>query len=184
MKEILSLNIRKHRKIVFLILLCFLCCWGLNNCKSPEEPDNPFQYIYKAKVEITYSRDTSKINWSNGEDKATLMYELFDPDPNIRSDNDQKIIGQYRYGQLEMDKIGDNRFTGYLEQVFIQISGIQEQHVVYIQDQAISYGDDQTSQYTGENIIINDMCQTEIVPYAPGSSGTKLKFRLREEGGG
>lgn len=176
------MSVKKHRKTIVLIFLWFLCCWGLYNCKSPSEPDEPFQY--KASVEIIYSRDTSKINWSNGADKATLMYELFDPDPNIRSGNDQKIIGQYRYGQLEMDKIGNNRFTGFLEQVFVHMSGMQEKHVVYIQDPAIRYGDDQTSQYTGENIIISEVCQTEIVPYAPGSSGTKLKFRLIEEGGG
>jgi hypothetical protein len=183
MKEILSLSFRKQRKTVFLISLCFLCCWGLNNCKSPEEPDNPVQYRYRAQVEVTYNRDTTKIKLSNWVDKATLIYELFDPDPMIRSNNDHKLVGQYRHGQLEMDKIGENIFMGFLEQVLIQENDLQEKHIVYIQDPAIASGDDQTTQYTGENIFVSDACEREIVPYAPGSAGTKLKFKLSEGSG-
>lgn len=183
MREIFSLNIRKHRKTVFLILLYFLCCWGLNNCKSPEEPDNPIQYRYKVKVEVTYNRDTTKIKSSNWVDKATLIYELFDPDPMIRSNNDQKVVGQYRHGQLEMDKIGENIFSGSLEQVFLQENDLREKHIVCIQDPAIASGDDQTTQYTAEYIYVSGSCEREIVPYAPGSAGTKLKFKLREGGG-
>jgi hypothetical protein len=165
--------------IPLLILFLALCFKG---CKSPEDPDEPLGYNYEEKLEVFYYRDITRITSSDGTEKITFFYELFDPDPKIRSDNDQEVVNDYRYGNLEMEKIEDNKFRSYLEQVFINKTENDKPHIVCIQDPAIADEDDQTTQYSGENITIQTACRFEVIPYSPGSSGTKLKFWLSEGG--
>ena len=57
-------------QIVILIPM-FLFCLGLDNCKSPEEPEGYFKYRYE--VEVIYS------GVAEGGRDVTLYYILYDP---------------------------------------------------------------------------------------------------------
>jgi len=157
----------KNWKIVFLLLM-FLSLLPviaiIQSCKAIEHPYEPVQYW--AKVEVIYDRDPAKIRFSQGNDAFTLIrYELFDPDCKIKSKYDGEIIGYYRVGSAPMEKIAENKFRGYIEQVFVQTESWHGKHRIYIRDAKLYDGMSSVSTYTPDGITIQHAYDIHIFSY-------------------
>jgi len=111
------------KKIAIIIPMFFLCL-GLDNCKSPEEPEPEPIYEYRYNVEVIYTRvalDSSEV-----PDYVKLHYILLDPG-----------LGDWSWidsGYIEMNKIEENKYRCYLPKVFVQNSGWNSKHRVIVTD--------------------------------------------------
>ena len=56
----------------------FFLCLGLDNCKSPEEPEVPEPtYEYRYNVEVIYTRTT--VDYPTHQDWVQMYFYLYDP---------------------------------------------------------------------------------------------------------
>jgi hypothetical protein len=100
------------RRIAVIIPLFFLCL-GLDNCKSPEEPEKPepTTYEYRYNIKVIYTPAT--VDYPERPDLVQLRYILFDPaikPPNLR---------RYDGGVINMEKVGENKYRCYLHKAFV-----------------------------------------------------------------
>ena len=154
-------------KKVFLGFFFFSFLFLTICCNSPMSPDNTEIPYYCPKIKVVYQRDPSKITFPLGNDKAVdIYYELFDPDPRLRSPNDYEIIGgYYRSGVVDMEQIGKHTFVGYLEYVFVQTKEWHKHHKVYVRDYKVGDGISEVSAYTPYGITIERAYDTYISGY-------------------
>jgi len=130
-------------------------------------PDNTEIPYYCPKIKVVYQRDPSKITFPLGNDKfVDIQYELFDPEPRLRSPNDYEIIGgYYRSGVVDMEQIGKHTFVGYLEYVFVQTKEWHKHHKVYVRDPKFYDGVSDVSVYTPHGITVERAYDTYIFSY-------------------
>jgi len=154
-------------KKVFLGFFFFSFLFLTICCNSPMSPDNTEIPYYCPKIKVVYQRDPSKITFPLGNDKFVIIcYELFDPDPRLRSPNDTGIIGgYYRYGGVRVEQIGKHTFVGYLEQVFVQTKEWHKHHKVYVRDPKLYDGVSDVSTYTPHGITVERAYDTYISGY-------------------
>ncbi len=113
------------RKIAVIIPM-FLFCLALDNCKSPEGPEEPNpNYEYRYNVEVIYTRTTQDIP-AVGSDRVSLWCSLYNPPSNVG----KLITG-------DMDKIAENKFRYYLPEVFIQTPLNPDKHKIHLNDYTI-----------------------------------------------
>jgi len=112
------------RKIAILMPMFFLCL-GLDNCKSPVAPEEPepiyeYEYEYRYNIRVVFTHATEQIN----QNFQMLYCYIYDP----------TLSGWYKYDivYIEMDKIGENKYSCYLPKVFIQTPAHSTRHYVVI----------------------------------------------------
>ena len=138
-------------------------------------PDNDGPAIYWAKIEVVYDRDPAKITFPQAPDMFTYVcYELFDPDRKFKSQFDREIIGYYRVGSFKMEKLAENKFRGYLEQVFAQKEDWHGKHRIYISDAKLYDGMSDASTYTPYGITIEKSYDLHILSY-------QLHFKISKQ---
>lgn len=167
--------IRKNCGTAFLIFALMMVLVADQACKSPAEP--PI-YIFLEKVELIYTRNVANIiNPQGNDEQMSFSYELFDPShPSVPD----LIVTEWsiRYGSGKMEKITDNRFRGYIENVLIHTSQEQPKHRVWVSDNKLHDGVILESRWTGEGIEIERAYDYEIMQWPAG--GTKLTFRISQ----
>ncbi|MFZ5559234.1 MAG: hypothetical protein ACOZAL_00340 [Patescibacteria group bacterium] len=156
-------------KRVLMVLLSILMLLLFCSCGKITQPDKPWEY--KTNVQITYSRDVSKITNPEGPDEGTILFgEL----------NDPQIPGGQDHISIQMTKVMENRFSCTIPKIWINSSSIY--HVVRVQDLklAIPGGTPDTnhSGYTGENIDIPGSYDRRVVPIYNGES-SELWFMIK-----
>jgi hypothetical protein len=141
------------RKIAIIIPMFFLCL-GLNNCKSPEGPEEP-NPNYRYNVEVIYS------DVAEGESDFPLFlyYGLHD------------AWGAFNSGYIEMTKIGENKARCYLSKVRIIPDGLK--HWVSVVDP-----NKEPWWHRGENIYVQGAYDLEI---STNVGYSQLNFRMSKE---
>jgi len=147
------------RLMLFSFLILFSC---KRNPTTPEEP-----HRYWARIEVVYDRDPAKITCPQCMEKhePRLVYALFDPDRKLKSQSDRYIEGYYSFGGVPMEKIAENKFRGYLEQVFVQVESWHGKHKVFIQDFKLYDGISDLSTLTPYGITVEKAYEIEIIGY-------------------
>ncbi|UCC41490.1 MAG: hypothetical protein JSV96_08755 [Candidatus Aminicenantes bacterium] len=137
------------RKIAILIPMLFLCL-GLGNCKRPialEEPEPIYEYRYN--VEVVFTRTALK--YPECTDWVRLHYNLFDP-----------VLYPWKYdiGNLEMDKIEENKFRCYLPKVCINTPAYSKR----VHRHSVSVEDDKSDEFAvlAEHIDVQGAYDLEI----------------------
>jgi hypothetical protein len=120
------------RKIVIFIPMFFLCL-GLDNCKSPEEPEEP-EYEYR-NVEVIYTLTESEHTESFPDCYTHLYLEYRLQDPAYRS-IEYSFENAWRYGvnvgSLRMTLVEENRYRCNLR-VWVQPADYLEKHRVWVE---------------------------------------------------
>ena len=106
-------------------------------------------------------------------------YELFDPSHPTSPDY-ATFYGEWsiRGGTGYMEKISENKFRGYLENVLVHTSQEQPKHRVWVSDDKLHDGIYRESRWTGEGIEIERAYDYELIQWNP--RGTKLAFRISQ----
>jgi hypothetical protein len=155
------------KKILSLALVFLAFAATFAACKnSPTTPDHPTsEYLYN--VQVTYTRDVTKIRNPEGNDAAMYLFgELNDPQQN----------GYQKIG-FQMTKIAENQFTCTIPKIWVNSYGIY--HVVKVQEPKMSIpGGEYCTAYTGENINIPGAYSQSIVPSCNGL-GSELRFMIK-----
>jgi hypothetical protein len=129
-----------------ILIPMFFLCLGLDNCKSPEEPEPIDEYRYN--VEVIYTRGAG--DYQKAQDYVRLHYYLYDPAirdwPNYWTD----------LGTIKMYKIGENKYRCYLHKVFIQTPRKYKNHRVIVDDWITNGG------MKGESVDIQGAYAQEI----------------------
>lgn len=171
----LSMLLKKSWKIQFIILVLMMVLVADQACKSPTE--TPI-YVFLESVEFIYTRNVANIiNPQGDDDRMRFEYELLDPSyPVIQNPfgGDWSI----RYGAGYMEKISENEFRGYIENVLIHTSQEQPKHRVWVWDNKFYDGVRLESRWTGEGIEIERAYDYELIQWPAG--GTKLAFRISQ----
>jgi len=126
------------RKIAIIVPMFFFCL-GLNNCKSPQEPEPIYEYRYN--VEVIYS-DVAE---GESDSPLYLYYGLYD------------IWGAFNSGQIRMTKIGEKKARCYLPKVIIITEEANYKHKVSVVDP-----NKQPLCDRGENIDVQGAYELEI----------------------
>lgn len=147
--------------IVLSALLQFAC---LGSVTGPDKPEPTPQYW--GKVEVFYYRDPVKITTPHkyGE-RVNFYYELYDPKAAKKSQNDNQVGNYWRYGAFVLEKISENKFHGFLEEVYVQVSSSDKKHRIYYRDTECNY------QFSCDGLIIDQAIELEI-------SGYQLLFNM------
>ena len=162
-------KIEGKTKVLLLLIIVFILNVG-GKCGSTNKPDTIF---YRTGVTFTYRRDVTQITNPQGEDYVDAHVSLLDPDGD----------GIFRTFVL-MQKISENVFTGTLSRVFVQTETFSTKHEISVEDTKLVQfdADNKSIRFTGtigENITIPGAYDIKIVPFQPGSAGTKMLFRMR-----
>lgn len=161
-------------KIIFLIF--YLLILTFSSCKSPAQSEIPKPLQYRAKIEVIYERDVNKIIFPQGNDEfVRIRYELFDPERKIKNE-EERIVGDYRVGDVDVEKISENKFRGYLENVLVQSEPWHKKHRLWVEDPKYYDGISDISVATPYGITIQDAYDIEI-------EGVKLLFKIRGSSG-
>ena len=161
-------------KTKVLILLMILFSGFLVACKgnSPTNPDPIVTIVPKVRVE--YERVT--INCSSCMDYGSLIYRLYDPEGKYldKSKNEGMEDG-YRCGHAVLQKIGENRFEAYLENVIVQVANTRydRPHCIWANDAKVYIpGTDYTSAYTNRILIVPSSYDVQL-------QGWEFIFKIR-----
>ena len=160
-------NIDKSSSNFLVFAFCFISVLYLSlvSCKSPEEPE---VHTFRFNVEVTYTRNTSKItNPSAKEARVILDYELYNPE---RSPTINKNF-------MDTNQISENVFRAYLSKVFVQTEKRSTKHIIWIKDPMLKQFDNTgmeipTSSFTAENITISGAFDLQV-------SGYQLHFKMQ-----
>ncbi len=146
-------------------------------CKSPTEAE--VTPIYLSRVEVIYTRNPAKIinTLEYDEQSVVLWCELYDPyqaktPPYVGPDPD------FRYESIEIEKIAENKFRGYLENVLVQGPTVDVKHTAYVSDWRLNDGTHYQSQRTGEGLDIERAYDLELRQVAYG--GSQLRFKISQ----
>ena len=165
------------KKIVFLLLIIVLTL-SLILCKSPVGPEEDTVFRYRGNVKVTYIRNTKEIIFPEGNDDFTDIYFIpYDPqDPSISS-----VDG------IDMEKVAENKFVGYIQHAFIQQGAFQKKHKLYIRDFKFYDGFGHFSTYRGEGITIEGAYEIEVTKHdccfkmsAPDSNSSTFALFTQE----
>jgi hypothetical protein len=164
------------KNCIFLFVLVMVSA-SPQACKSPAEPE--VIPIYLSRVEVTYTRNPAKIinNLEYDEQSVILRCELYDPyqaktPPYVGPDPD------FRYESIEIERIAENRFRGYLENVLVQDPSVDVKHTACVWDWRLYDGTHRQSQWTGEGLDIERAYDLELLPVAFG--GNQLRFKISQ----
>lgn len=146
-------------------------------CKSPAKLE--VIPIYLDRVEVIYTRNPAKIinPLEYDEQSVILRYELYDP----YQAKTPPYVGphpDFRYGSIEIGKIAENKFRGYLENVLVQSPLVDVKHTAYVSDWRLNDGTHSQSQWTGEGLDIERAYDLELLPVAYG--GSQLRFKISQ----
>jgi hypothetical protein len=168
--------LKKSWKIQFIILVLMMVLVADQACKSPAE--TPI-YVFLESVEFIYTRNVANIiNPQGNDEQMRFSYELFDPSyPGIQPPFGGEL--SIMYGAGYMEKISENEFRGYIENMLIHTSQEQAKHRVWVWDNKLHDGVRLESSWTGEGIEIERAYDYEIMQWPAG--GTKLKFRISQD---
>lgn len=168
--------IRKNCGTAFLIFALMMVLSAGQACKSPTEP--PI-FIFLGQVEFIYTRNVANIiNPQGNDEQMRFSYELFDPSyPGIQPPFGGEL--SIMYGAGYMEKISENEFRGYIENVLIHTSQEQAKHRVWVWDNKLHDGVRLESSWTGEGIEIERAYDYELIQWPGG--GTKLTFRISQD---
>ena len=169
--------IRKNCGTAFFIFALMMVLVAGQACKSPAEAE--IIPIYLSRVEVIYTRNPAKIinTLDYDEQSVVLWYELYDPypaktPPYVGPDPD------FRSGFIEIEKIAENKFRGYLENVLVQGPTVNVKHTVYVSDWRLNDGTHYQSQWTGEGLDIERAYDLELLPGA--YEGSQLRFKISQ----
>ena len=159
---------KMFRKIAVIIPMFFLCL-GLDNCKSPEAPEEPEpNYEYRYNIEVVYTPTT--VDYPERRDEVRLHCYLYDPTlmvpPNPRS---------HDFSSIEMEKVGENKYRCYLHKAFVHTPYNFEKHYVLIGIDMRRSGRAVTAEY----IEIQGAYDQEVKIYDFGTFvNSRLYFRM------
>jgi len=166
-----------YRFALFIFIVGLLHIFVLSpSCKSPEDP-GPEPINYRTNVEITYTRDESKIT-NPSADGTSVEFACIIHDPELfRHDfgyNPQVFI-------TATNQTG-NVFKGTLSKVYRHTKDYAPKHEIRVSDLLIAKFDENGtyivgSNITGENITIPNAFDLEIVSFS--TFGTSLRFKMR-----
>ena len=162
---------KMFRKIAIIIPM-FLFCLGLDNCVSPEGPEEPEPiYEYRYNDEVIYKHTT--VYYPKRQYWVRQHCYLYDPalmvPPNPR---------YHDFSFFDMEKIGENKYRCYLSQVFIQTNLHSEKHYVLI---GVDIRRDPRTP-TAENINIQGAYDQEVKIYDFDTFvNSRLYFKMSKE---
>jgi len=169
------------KKIVFLLLITVFIL-NLNLCKSPVGPEDEEDPVfrYRGNVKVVYVRNTKEIIFPKGNDAFTDIYFMpYDP---------QEIEPVDGISGIDMEKVAENRFVGYIEHVFIQQGAFQKKHKLYIRDAKFYDGFGDFSTHRGEGITIQGAYEIEVTKHecsfkmsAPDSNSNSFALFTQEQ---
>ena len=171
--------LKKYWKASSFLLALMIVLVFLQDCKSPTEPE--VIPVYLSRVEVIYTRNPAKIinTQPYEEEFLILRYELYDPYyPKTPPYFSQTYHPDFRYGDIEIEKIAENKFKGHLENVLVQEPTVNVKHTVYVSDWRLNDGTHYQSQWTGEGIDIERAYDLELLPDVYG--GSKLRFKISQ----
>ena len=129
------------KKMIFLFsVMVLMLSLSVCNSLSPTGPEDPEDTVfhYRSNIKVVYVRDVSKIIFPEGNDLATNIYfTLYDPeDPGF-------------HDVVDVEKVAENKFVGYIDHVFVQTGAFQRKHELYIRDAKLYDGVGSFSMRTG-----------------------------------
>ena len=158
---LIGLRTKILKKIVILMPVFFLYL-GLENCKSPAEPERPESYYwYRYNVEVIYS-DVAE---GESDFPLYLYYGLHD------------LWGSFNSGAIKMTKIGEKKARCYLPKV---LCNVYKNKIIHDGKHWVSVVDPNKEPWwhRGENIYVQGAYDQEI---ATNVGYSCLLFKISKE---
>ncbi|MFC2142493.1 hypothetical protein ACFLR7_06130 [Acidobacteriota bacterium] len=160
-----------HSHVMLLSLLCIL----IPSCKGPTDP-GPEPINYRSYVEVTYTRDESKITNPSADATTVRFYAvIFDPK--------RPVSPTGNYPSVSISATSETGvFKATLSKVYRHTKDYAQKHEIRVSDLSMLRFDEggialAGSSTTGENITIPNAYDLKIVQES--TFGTKLRFKMR-----
>ena len=157
------------KKVFLILVLALFMSVFFGNCKkSTTGPDEPVERPqYWQTVKVTYIRDPAKITLPEGNDAFTgIGYTLYDPNARANKLEYEHIDDPvHRRGGINMKKVAENKFVGYIEKVFFQTQPCHQKHMLNVRDTKLYDGFSDGSMETADGIVIEGAYDISIVSH-------------------